>query len=188
MRKFYAQDIMSSDVVCLDSVASVQTVIQCLEETNHNGFPLIDEEKRYVGIVLRSQLITLLQKRDFIDDPNAAQSFYQLATRADFERNYPRCPTISDISVEIEHLSMFIDLRPYMNPVPFTVRESSPLTRVFLLFRTMGIRHLTVVDIDNKVVGMVTRKNLVHLEERGAQINQNSAAYDEYAYQLAIND
>ena len=70
---------------------------------------------------------------------------------------------------------MFVDLRPYMNPVPFSVRETSPLTRVFLLFRTMGLRHLPVIDIDNKILGIITRENLVHLEEKGTALNKQSA-------------
>lgn len=70
MRKFYAQDIMSTSVVCLNCVASVRNMVQVLEETKHNGFPLVDHQERYVGLILRSQLITLLQKKDFIEDPN----------------------------------------------------------------------------------------------------------------------
>jgi len=77
---------------------------------------------------------------------------------------------------------MYIDLRPYMNPVPFTIRENSPLTRVFLLFRTMGLRHLVVVDIDNKIQGMITRKNLVHLEEKAAMLNAQSV--DDYDFSV----
>ena len=46
---------------------------------------------------------------------------------------------------------MYMDLTPYMNPAPFSVHINSPLARVFRLFRTMGLRHLVVVDLENMV-------------------------------------
>ena len=83
----------------------------------------------------------------------------------------------------MDELSMNIDLRPYMNPVPYSVRESSPLSRVFTLFRTMGLRHLVVVDIDNKIIGMITRVNLVHLDEKAVQLNQQIVS-DEFDFTI----
>jgi len=47
-----------------------------------------------------------------------------------------------------------------MNPSPFSVSDSTPIARVYRLFRSMGIRHLPVVDKDNIVVGVLTRKEL----------------------------
>ena len=47
-----------------------------------------------------------------------------------------------------------------MNPAPFSVMDVTPLTRVFRLYRAMGIRHLPVTNIENEVVGILTRKEL----------------------------
>ena len=38
--------------------------------------------------------------------------------------------------------------------------DATPVTRVFRLYRGLGLRHLPVVDVDNKVVGMITRKEI----------------------------
>lgn len=38
------------------------------------------------------------------------------------------------------------DVRPYMNPSPYTVYPDTPVPQVFNLFRSMGLRHLPVVD------------------------------------------
>ena len=72
MRKFYAKNIMSNPVVTLNQVAQVQDIVQVLEDTTHNGFPIRDEQNRFLGLILRTQLITLLQKRDFSHDPNVS--------------------------------------------------------------------------------------------------------------------
>ena len=33
-----------------------------------------------------------------------------------------------------------------MNPCPYTVSHHAPLPRVFTIFRTMGLRHLPVIE------------------------------------------
>lgn len=42
------------------------------------------------------------------------------------------------------------------------------LQRSYRIFRTLGLRHLVVIDMRNKVVGMVTRQDLMqfHIQER----------------------
>jgi hypothetical protein len=43
------------------------------------------------------------------------------------------------------------DLRAYHNPSPYVILDITPLPRVFDLFRSMGLRHLVVVDRLNQV-------------------------------------
>jgi len=43
------------------------------------------------------------------------------------------------------------DLKPYMNPCPYTVYPNTPVPQVFNLFRSMGLRHLPVVSHDGQV-------------------------------------
>lgn len=40
----------------------------------------------------------------------------------------------------------FKDISRYMNPSPYTVYPNTPVPQVFNLFRSMGLRHLPVVD------------------------------------------
>ena len=51
-----------------------------------------------------------------------------------------------------------IDLAPYVNSSAVAVQESFSLERTYTVFRTMGLRHLVVVDKHNHVKGVVTRK------------------------------
>lgn len=43
------------------------------------------------------------------------------------------------------------DVTPYMNPSPFTVSPNTHASQVFNLFRTMGLRHLPVVNAVGEV-------------------------------------
>ena len=50
-----------------------------------------------------------------------------------------------------------LDLRPYINPASVTVTELCPVARCFALFRALGIRHMPVLSLEHKVVGVITR-------------------------------
>ena len=53
-------------------------------------------------------------------------------------------------------------------PGPVTIQDCASIQRTYRVFRTLGLRHLVVVDAGNKVRGIITRKDLDHhtLEER----------------------
>ena len=53
-----------------------------------------------------------------------------------------------------------VDLAPYMDEHPLSVHSSYPLAKVHTLFRSLGLRHLVIVNSDNTVYGIVTRKEL----------------------------
>lgn len=91
-------------------------------------------------------------------------------------------------------IDRFLDLRPFMNPTPFSVRfrytsnarqflvplprraplrldercaiwlrqvrDISPLSGVYHLYRKMGLRHLPICNVRNEVVGIITRQDL----------------------------
>lgn len=54
-----------------------------------------------------------------------------------------------------------MDLRPYMNPSPYTALMDTCVTQVFEVFRTMGLRHLVVLDNQGRALGLITRKDLI---------------------------
>lgn len=73
---------------------------------------------------------------------------------------------------------MYIDLRPYMNLSPAVVKDTASFSEGYHLFRTMGLRHLVVINgylppsfssFHNyltcvsriSVVGIITRKDLL---------------------------
>ena len=49
-----------------------------------------------------------------------------------------------------------------------TVNERMGLHKAYRMFRQMGMRHLTVVNNDGVVVGIVTRKDLEHAAHEAA--------------------
>ncbi len=54
-----------------------------------------------------------------------------------------------------------IDLTPYVNSSAVRVDENFSLLRAYMVFRTLGLRHLIITDAANQARGIVTRKDLL---------------------------
>jgi len=70
----------------------------------------------------------------------------------------------------------YIDLEPFLNTSAIAVNEAFSLMVTYSLFRTLGLRHLVVVDEFNHVSGMITRKDLIgqHIEDRMEEVRNKS--------------
>nr|XP_020453465.1 H(+)/Cl(-) exchange transporter 7 [Monopterus albus] len=173
-----AREVMSSPVICLNRIEKVGTIVDILSSisTNHNGFPVVvqvtsnDEPAKLCGLILRSQLIVLLKHKVFMELARFRLTQRKLQLK-DFRDAYPRFPPIQSIHVSQDERECMMDLTEFMNPTPYTVPQETSLPRVFKLFRALGLRHLVVVDDENRVVGLVTRKDLAryHVGKHGLE-------------------
>uniref|UniRef100_A0A671RT90 Chloride channel protein n=1 Tax=Sinocyclocheilus anshuiensis TaxID=1608454 RepID=A0A671RT90_9TELE len=156
-----AREVMSSPVTCLNRVEKVGRIVDVLSNTStiHNGFPVVAHTRIICGLILRSQLIVLLKHKVFVERASSRLSQRKLQLK-DFRDAYPRFPPIQSIHVSQDERECMMDLTEFMNPTPYTVPQETSLPRVFKLFRALGLRHLVVVDNENRVVGLVTRKDL----------------------------
>lgn len=50
---------------------------------------------------------------------------------------------------------------PYVNQSAVSVPGKFSLQRAYIIFRTLGLRHMAVVDELNRVIGVITRKDLM---------------------------
>ncbi|KAM3826954.1 H(+)/Cl(-) exchange transporter 7 isoform 3-T3 [Vipera latastei] len=164
---FTATQVMSTPVTCLRQSEKVGTIVDILSDTasNHNGFPVVesipgsDQTMGLRGLILRSQLIVLLKHKVFVERASLSLRQRRLKLK-DFRDAYPRFPPIQSIHVSQDERECMMDLSEFMNPSPYAVPQEASLPRVFKLFRALGLRHLVVVDNQNQVVGLVTRKDL----------------------------
>ncbi|PIK48359.1 putative chloride transport protein 6 [Apostichopus japonicus] len=97
------------------------------------------------GIVMRDHLVELLQNRVCFME-HSSSSTRPVMQFVDLTRDYPRYPSIHDMDLTGINLNMIIDVSRYMNTCPYTVSPTAPVSKVFNLFRTMGLRHLVVVN------------------------------------------
>ncbi|KAG5854456.1 H(+)/Cl(-) exchange transporter 7-like [Anguilla anguilla] len=173
-----AREVMSSPVTSFNRIEKVGNIVDVLSNTstNHNGFPVvnefidINEPGKICGLILRSQLIVLLKHKVFVERAHSRLHQRKLQLK-DFRDAYPRFPPIQSIHVSQDERECMMDLTEFMNPTPYAVPQETSLPRVFKLFRALGLRHLVVVDNENRVVGLVTRKDLAryHLGKHGLE-------------------
>lgn len=122
----------------------------------------------FLGLVLRSQLYILLWELQFMDETELGEPQYSTIDWKSFYNHYPRVPKLRDIlrrlsTIDIEH--KYIDLRPIMNRGALSVNTDTSAIKIHEMFQSIGIRHLTVTDRYNRVVGIITRKEIVDVNE-----------------------
>jgi hypothetical protein len=83
------------------------------------------------------------------------------------ERVYPHYPTIDELHVAPTEQELWIDLAPYIDKSAHRIHEDSSVPRAYRLFRTLGLRHLSVVTQYNQCVGIITRADLVRVYHQG---------------------
>ncbi|KAK9076896.1 hypothetical protein SSX86_005231 [Deinandra increscens subsp. villosa] len=172
MRKMTAKEACGNQKISsFTRVVKVADAVTILRTNNHNGFPVVDHsrngETMVIGLILRSHLLVLLQsKADFQHSPLAvdmrSQSIPIRHNLTDFVKPVTsKGLSINDIHLSPDDLEMYIDLAPFVNPSPYVVPEDMSLTKVYNLFRQLGLRHIFVVPRASRVIGMITRKDLL---------------------------
>ena len=162
LSKLCASDVMSKPVVTLPLKPSHKDVRKTLTSTSHNGFPVVDEDGHFLGMILRNQLVLLLNRDCFwngtknVNEPN----FFDFCNTLHSKITLLRDPKSASSTKNDDDQKHVMNLSRFLNPAPVTVQTVTRLSRVYQLYRSMGIRHMPVVDKKNRVVGMLTRQEL----------------------------
>ncbi|KAG5236537.1 chloride channel protein [Salix suchowensis] len=197
MRNMMAKEACRNQkVVSFPRIVKVADAVSILQSNLHNGFPVIDHvrngETLVIGLVLRSHLLVLLQSKvDFQHSPLPCDpAGVSKSIRHNFSE-FVKPVSSKGISIEDIHLSsddleMYIDLAPVLNPSPYVVPEDMSLTKVYNLFRQLGLRHIFVVPRASRVVGMITREDLlIEDSEDSASVELHSTSRKKQVPSLA---
>lgn len=83
-------------------------------------------------MILRSQLIVLLQNKIFNE---YAEYWEETLSIEMFRKEYPRYPTIDQVTLTDEEKTYTIDLRHFMNPSPYTLQHVSLYIKILLAYK-----------------------------------------------------
>jgi CBS domain-containing protein len=156
-----AKDIMTSAIVAVAPEDTVEKAVRLMLQNKISGLPVIDAADGLVGVVTEGDFLrrteTATQRRrprwlEFIVGPGRLADEYV----------HSHARRVSEV----------------MTPEPITVTEDASLEEIVTLMEKRRIKRVPVVR-DSKVVGLVSRANLLHALASVARGMRPSAAGDE---------
>ncbi|KAG6940563.1 CLC 6/7 family protein, partial [Chelydra serpentina] len=180
---FFARDVMEPCVRVLHLWENIASLAHLLASTSHGGFPVVykpkpDQAEVFLGTITRLELCMLLEHEHIFETETNHDSLsccplllYQKITVEKLPDPPQMTMLLNRYSTDPQYQQLFINLEPYINKSAVSVQAHFSLQRTYIIFRTLGLRHLTAVDLQNRVVGIITRKDLMsfQLEERLAR-------------------
>uniref|UniRef100_A0A8V0XP60 Chloride channel protein n=1 Tax=Gallus gallus TaxID=9031 RepID=A0A8V0XP60_CHICK len=177
---FSARDVMEPHVRVLHLRENIASLAWLLASTSHGGFPVVgrpkpDHAQVFQGTIKRLELCMLLENEHIFEPETSNESFsfshpltYEKITVEKLPKPSRLAVLLNRYTTDPRYQQLFINLEPYINKSAMSVQAHFSLQRTYIIFRTLGLRHLTVVDLQNRVVGVITRKDLMPLplEER----------------------
>ncbi|XP_072855019.2 chloride channel protein C [Pogona vitticeps] len=176
---FAARDVMKRHVRVLRLKENVAFLAELLVSTSHNGFPVVckskpDQAEVFLGTITRFDLCVLLENENIFEteageEPKSCPLLSYEKIRAEKLLDQQRMAIMLDCySTDPLYQQLFINLEPYINKSAMTVQAHFSLQLTYNIFRSLGLRHLTVVDLQNQVIGIITRKDLItfQIEEK----------------------
>lgn len=142
-----AKDIMTKEVVAVHKDEAIESVIKLLLEKDISGAPVVDDENVLVGIVSEGDLIykskkfhfplyfTILDSYIFLEKPKMIEEQISKMTAYKVE---------SMMSTEVHSAS-----------------ESATIEEIATIMNEKGVNRIPIVDENRKVVGIVTRKDII---------------------------
>ena len=161
-----AEEVMNEvDLAVIRTRPTVNEVLDILKQKPyHQGFIITDGgtlNEPLRGLVLRRYLMIILRKGAWGECPDLQ---FEDFMKSALERVIMKPQTYA-LTLSSKDLTQRINLARYMDKHPFTVLRTTPLPRVYTIFRELGLRHLVVTDNNNHPAGLIARKCLVHLED-----------------------
>ena len=163
------RDYMPRPVETLHKTELAEHLIEVLKNTTHGMFPVVDSGGMLIGVLYRAAIINAVltsirnhkqKKEDHLDHKNHAKRVLS----SDYDRAF-----VEQLEHELLASSKgrTIDLDGEIDYAPYVILKSATVARAYKLFRSLGLRHLIVIDADMKVLGIVTRSNFRSLKEQG---------------------
>eukprot|EP01012_Entosiphon_sulcatum_P013207 TRINITY_DN1847_c0_g1_i1.p1 TRINITY_DN1847_c0_g1~~TRINITY_DN1847_c0_g1_i1.p1 ORF type:complete len:848 (-),score=140.93 TRINITY_DN1847_c0_g1_i1:21-2564(-) len=156
--------IMAVPVVAVTPEQTVQEIRSLLAASSHNAFPVVKQHEtmELIGMVSRAQLVGIVSNPEILEKIAASQSITWKKMASTIDRSYLQ---MAEDQVRLprqaaQQDTVRISLHPWLDKSPWTVDVNFSLRHAYGLFRSMGLRHLLVVD-GRRVVGIVSRKDLL---------------------------
>ncbi|HEY3229456.1 MAG TPA: DUF190 domain-containing protein [Roseiflexaceae bacterium] len=135
-------DVMSRDVAWVQVDTPVSEIVTLLIDRALRALPIVDADRRVVGIITDGDLLT----RGPTD------------LSVDLQRALPLAERAAQVAALADQPHRAADL---MTPNPVTLPAATPLAQAAAVMATRHLKRLPVVDEQDRLVGMVSRSDLL---------------------------
>jgi CBS domain-containing protein len=142
MRQWHVRDLMTGDVVSVREDTRYREILRALDRNRVSALPVVDAQDRVVGVVSEADL--LRAERDCEERPRALPRL-------------PRPPRPPDRAGTAREL---------MTAPAVTIGPEEPVARAARLIEDKGAKRLPVVDGERRLLGIVSRRDLVRMHVR----------------------
>lgn len=141
------REVMVVNPVVVKPSDSVETVLKLLEEKHISGLPVVDESEKVVGVVSEADLLFREKPMRMPLDLTFLDSIIYLESLERFKQQLKK------------NLGMVVE--DVMTSKPITIFPDTPVSQAAELMLDKRINRLPVVEPRGKLVGIVTRDDLL---------------------------
>jgi len=139
------KDVMTSSVVSVRKYDDISSVIQTVSELNIGGLPVVDKENRVVGIISEADILSAMGVEK--------EHGFKVVLKHLLGESLPE-RKLGDVVGDI------------MTKPAVTVRSDDDIGVAAQAMHERRIRRLPVVDAENRLVGIISRRDIVRAISR----------------------
>ena len=158
------KDVMNKNLVLLRPNMSLREASRILIENKISGAPVVDSNGKFLGLLMLSDIIR------FIKDRFVSAGIIALPTPFDFIDFYQYdipFKTKQSLKKEIEETKV----SDIMCRKTHTVDPEEDLWSVIYILAKKGVSHIPVVDSEKRVIGIVTRGDVIKALSQSDEIS-----------------
>ncbi len=144
-------EFMNKDVVSISPDDTVETVLRTFKSKNISGLPVVDSDKKVIGILSARDLIAYSETTQMIPLPYTSDWMYSYTYMID---------SIPHKKNAEEFLQTHVS--EVMKRKVFTINEQDSWHDAASLMKKREVNRLPVVDETGRLKGVVTRTDLLH--------------------------
>lgn len=180
-----AKDFMvECNMRTLRRVERLGSLIELLEDTKSLVFPCESDTGRFIGSISRTAVIFAMNNLETHTTPEGAKLWTpQSSVSAEFftnMRTLTRRALIAESDQEAgnrKSMDSYVNLSPLIDQGVFAASKLTRAKVVYNFFRKMGSSHMFVTDTHNRVVGLITRAQLIKGKKPSAPRSSASATW-----------
>lgn len=134
------RDVMTTPVVTVDRITPYQDIDRLLTEHRISGVPVLMMGRKVAGVVSEADLLA-------VQDKTARQNRMAAESRRRWRTRKPQHTTLNAGAL--------------MTAPAFTISPDASIPAAARVMNTHGVRRLPVVDPDGKLIGIVSRRDLL---------------------------